>query len=116
MLNFVSAHFQLKNTLDRAKEEMDAAAKTAQTEARAKAKTPVKKDLSKPDADKPVPAPKPAEVAKPEPPKTASLFDLSASSLETPATVVDSDEEAEILAEAGEDAQEDEDEELDEAA
>src|ERR1700722_13858061 len=116
LVNFVSAHLQLKNTLDKAKEEMDAAAKTAQAEARAKAKTPVKKDLSKPDADKTAPAPKPVEGAKPEPPKTASLFDLSTSSPETPAAVADRDEEEEILAEVGEDAQEDEDEELDEAA
>ena len=36
LVNFVSAHLQLKNTLDRAKAEMDAAAKTAQAEARSK--------------------------------------------------------------------------------
>ena len=39
LVNFVSAHLELKNTLDRAKSEMDAAAKTAQAEARAKSKT-----------------------------------------------------------------------------
>ena len=39
LVNFVSAHLQLRNTLDRAKAEMDAAAKTVQAEARSKAKT-----------------------------------------------------------------------------
>jgi len=115
LVNFVSAHLQLKNTLDRAKEEMDAAAKTAQAEARAKAKTPVKKDSPRPDADRPE-IPKPTEAAKPEPPKTANLFDLPASSPGVPAPVADGDDEEEILAEAAEDAQEDEDEELSEAA
>ncbi len=41
LVNFVSAHLELKNTLERAKSEMEAAAKTAQAEARAKSKTPV---------------------------------------------------------------------------
>jgi PRTRC genetic system protein E len=116
LVNFVSAHLQLKNTLDKAKEEMDAAAKAAQAEARAKAKTPVKKEPSKPETEKAAAAPKPVETPKPEPAKTASLFDLPAPSPEPPAAVVDRDEEEEILAEVGEDAQEDEDEELDEAA
>ncbi len=39
LVNFVSAHLQLRSTLDRAKAEMDAAAKTVQAEARSKAKT-----------------------------------------------------------------------------
>jgi PRTRC genetic system protein E len=34
LVNFVGAHLGLKNTLDRVKEEMDAAAKEAQAEAR----------------------------------------------------------------------------------
>ena len=57
---------------------------------------------------------KPAEVAKPEPPKTFSLFETP-----TDATPVaeDVDEEEEILAEAAEDQPiEEDDEELDEAA
>ena len=39
VVNFVAAHLELKNTLDRAKAEMDAAAKAAQAEARSKSKT-----------------------------------------------------------------------------
>ena len=41
LVNFVGAHLQLKNTLENAKADMDAAAKVAQAEARAKTKTPI---------------------------------------------------------------------------
>ena len=37
LVNFVSSHLQLKTSLEKAQAEMDAAAKTAQAEARAKA-------------------------------------------------------------------------------
>ena len=114
IVDFVAAHLQLKSTLERAKAEMDAAGKAAQAEARAK-KLPAKKDPPKAEPAKPVAAVKPVEVAKPEPPKTFSLFGAPAA--ETPvAEDVDVDEEEEILAEAAEDQQGDEDEELDEAA
>src|SRR5579859_6872650 len=53
LVNFVSAHLELKNTLDRAKAEMDAAAKTAQAEARSKSRTPAKRELAKPEDVKP---------------------------------------------------------------
>ena len=49
LVNFVSAHLQLRNTLDRAKAEMDAAAKTAQAEARSKTKTTAKNEPPKPE-------------------------------------------------------------------
>ena len=39
IVSFVASHLELKNTLDRAKEEMAAAAKAAQDEARNKSKT-----------------------------------------------------------------------------
>src|SRR5246127_3126213 len=39
VINFVSTHLELKNTLDRAKAEMDEAAKAAQAEARKKNKS-----------------------------------------------------------------------------
>jgi PRTRC genetic system protein E len=113
IVDFVAAHLQLKNTLDRAKAEMDAAGKAAQAEARAK-KLPPKKEQSKTEPAKPTATVKPAEVAKPEPPKTFSLFEIP-----TDATPVaeDVDEEEEILAEATEDQPiEEDDEELDEAA
>lgn len=112
IVDFVAAHLQLKSTLERAKAEMDAAGKAAQAEARAK-KLPAKKESPKAEPAKPVAAVKPVEVAKPEPPKTFSLFDAPAA--ETP-VAEDLDEEEEILAEAAEDQQDDEDEELDEAA
>jgi PRTRC genetic system protein E len=113
IVDFVAAHLQLKNTLERAKAEMDAAGKAAQAEARAK-KLPPKKEPPKTEPAKPTATVKPAEVAKPEPPKTFSLFETP-----TDATPVaeDVDEEEEILAEAAEDQPiEEDDEELDEAA
>jgi Sec-independent protein translocase protein TatA len=45
--SFVASHLELKKTLTRAKEEMDAAAKAAQEEARNKAR-----NAKKPSADK----------------------------------------------------------------
>ena len=112
IVDFVASHLQLKSTLERAKAEMDAAGKAAQAEARAK-KLPAKKELPKVEPAKSVAAVKPVEVAKPEPPKTFSLFDTPAS--KTP-VAEEVDEEEEILAEAAEDQQADQDEELDEAA
>ena len=112
IVDFVAAHLQLKSTLDRAKAEMDAAGKAAQVEARAK-KLPAKKDQAKAEPATPVAAVKPAEPVKPEQPKTFSLFDAPAS--ETP-SAEQVDEEEEILAEAAENQQADQDEELDEAA
>ncbi len=113
LVNFVSAHLQLRNTLDRAKAEMDAAAKTAQAEARSKAKTTAKKETPRPETTTPTDTPKPAQPGKEEPSRTASLFDAPAP-LAT--TTSESDEEEEILAEAAEDELTDESEDLDEAA
>jgi PRTRC genetic system protein E len=113
IVDFVASHLQLKSTLERAKAEMDAAGKAAQAEARAK-KLPAKKDPLKEEPAKPVAAVKPVEVAKPEPPKTFSLFDTPAAATRV---AEDVDEEEEILAEAAEDQPiEEDDEELDEAA
>jgi PRTRC genetic system protein E len=39
LVGFVASHLQMKNALEKAKSEMDAATKTAQAEARAKSKT-----------------------------------------------------------------------------
>lgn len=107
LVDFVASHLQLKNTLDRAKSEMDAAAKTAQAEARNKAKATVTKPAAKLE-----PA-KAATPPAPEPPRIASLFG-------DPAPVESSaaaeDEEEEILAEIKGNEQDDEDAALDEAA
>ena len=112
IVGFVAAHLQLKNTLDRAKAEMDAAGKAAQAEARAK-KQPAKKETSNGEPAKPA-AVKPAEVPKPEPAKTFSLFDSPVTETQV---AQDVDEEEEILAEANANREEEEeDEDLDQAA
>ncbi len=113
LVNFVSAHLQLRNTLDRAKAEMDAAAKTAQAEARSKAKTTAKREPPKPETSTPADTPKQAQPVKEEPSRTASLFDAPA----PPATTAtESDEEEEILAESVEGEEDGDAEEFDEAA
>jgi len=116
LVNFVSAHLQLRNTLDRAKAEMDAAAKAAQAEARSKAKTTAKKEPPKPETTTPTDTPKPAQPVKEEPSRTASLFDVPAPPATTATTATESDQEDEILAESIEDEQSDDAEEFDEAA
>jgi len=102
IVSFVASHLELKNTLDRAKEEMAAAAKTAQEEARNKSKTAKK--------TAPVTAPvKKDEQIPAEPPTTPGLFDMP-SAMPTPPA--DSDEEAEILAEIKQDEETEEDDEV----
>ncbi len=116
LVNFVSAHLELRNTLDRAKAEMDAAAKTAQAEARSKSRTPAKREPAKAGDAKPAAPAKPLETARPEPPKTASLFDASATEAASPAPRTDTEDDEDILAEVEEDDETQEDEELDDAA
>jgi PRTRC genetic system protein E len=115
IVNFVAAHLQLKNTLDKAKAEMDAAAKAAQAEAKSKTKVPSKKEPEKPDTT-PVAPTKPVQAVAPEPPKTASLFDSPAPAAADSDSADDTDEEDELLAEIEQNGQTEEDEELDEAA
>ena len=122
LVKFVGAHIQLKNTLDSAKADMDAAAKAAQAEARSKTKTPSKKDTDQPSTAKPKDEAKPAEPAKPPVPKTASLFDMPAT--EPPATPVpvptasasEATDEDELLDEIKDSENDDAVEELEEAA
>lgn len=116
LVNFVSSHLQLKNSLERAQAEMNAAAKTAQTEARAKAKSPVKKDPPKEENVKPALAARPVESTKPEPPKTASLFDAPAPAATFLAPEIETDEEDDILAEIEDEERGEAGEELDEVA
>jgi PRTRC genetic system protein E len=120
LVDFVASHLQLKNTLEKAKSEMEGAARAAQAEARAKAKTPAKKEPPKADSTKPAATTTPAEVVKPEPPKTASLFDAPISA---PAPVssnlvsqADPEDEAETVAEIDEDERVEEAEEFGDAA
>lgn len=93
LVNFVSAHLELKNTLDRAKAEIDAAAKTAQAEARSKSKTAATKPAPKPEA-KIAEAAKPNPTTSSEPAKAASLFDAPTQST---VPMPDADEEEQSL-------------------
>ena len=96
IVSFVASHLELKNTLGRAKEEMAAAAKMAQDEARNKSKT----------AKKAAPAATPMkkdEQKAAEASKAPSLFDTPAPVSASPTSHSDSDEEAEIVAEMNED-------------
>jgi PRTRC genetic system protein E len=95
IVSFVASHLELKNTLGRAKDEMAAAAKAAQDEARNKSKT----------AKKPAPVTAPVkkdEQIPAEQPTARGLFDIPAP-VDARATPVESDEEAEILAEIKQD-------------
>ena len=112
IVSFVSAHLQLKNNLEKAKAEMEEAARTAAAEASAKKKATAGK--KEPAFKNDAPA-KPATSAKPEPPKPFGLFDEPVAQTAAPAADP-ADEESEILAEASQDDEQDDGEELDEAA
>ncbi len=114
LVSFVSSHLQLKSSLENAKADMDAAAKTAQAEARSKSKTAMGKDRQKPEAAK-TSVVKAAETAKPEPPKTASLFDAPTRWTSMPGPVADAVED-DILAEVANQESTGTRENLDEAA
>jgi PRTRC genetic system protein E len=79
VINFVSAHLELKNTLEQAKAEMDSAAKAVQAEARKKSKTTgTKVETSRTGVnEKPERLPPPAD-----PPKSPGLFDSAPSATE----------------------------------
>jgi PRTRC genetic system protein E len=111
LVSFVGAHLGLKNTLDRVKEEMDTAAKAAQAEARSKSKTAATKPAPKPEA-KAAEAPKLAPQASPEPARATSLFDEPVPA----ASTADMDEEEGILAEALEQDQLGNEEQVEDAA
>lgn len=119
LVNFAGAHLQLKNTLEKAKAEMDAAAKTAQAEARSKVKSPTKKEPAPAESAKSVEAAKPLVAASPAPPRTASLFDVQpATAAATTPTVspADEEEDEDDFAQIDENSQPEEDEGFDEAA
>lgn len=122
LVNFVGSHLQLKNTLESAKADMEAAAKAAQAEARSKTKTTPKKETTLPSTVKPKDDAKVAEPIKPPAPRTASLFDMPAPEPPVTQTPVpnpvasDTSDEEELLDEINEDEGEETNEELDEAA
>jgi PRTRC genetic system protein E len=102
--SFVASHLELKNTLTRAKEEMDATAKAAQEEARNKAKHA--KNSGAEATKKAEPAAKEKSKKELESPRPPSLFDAPenaqpAIAAASPSKVVT--EEDEILAEIAED-------------
>ena len=104
IVSFVASHLELKNTLDRAKEEMAAAAKAAQDEARNKSKT------AKKAAPVTAPVKKDEQIAA-EPPTVPGLFDMPAPVGARPTPPANSDEEAEILAEIKQDEETEEEDE-----
>ena len=120
LVQFVGAHLELKNTLESAKEQMAAAAKTAKAEARSKVapKTaPVPIEPAAAETKKPADAaPKPAEPRKQEPARNASLFDIGQAPESTPFSASDASEEEGILADADQDVLMDGSDDLDGAA
>ena len=75
LVNFVSSHLELENTLARAKAEMDAAGKAAQAEARKKNKTAGTKPETSREAKTAEPeSPAPRKVDSPKP---QGLFDAA---------------------------------------
>ena len=78
IVSFVGSHLQMKNTLEKAKAEMDAASKAAQAEARTKSKTLAKSAPPNTEVTQQCPDRQATEPAKPAPQKPASLFDMPA--------------------------------------
>ena len=106
IVNFVGFHLQMKNNLEKAKAEMDAASKAALAEARAKAKTTPNRAPAKVDAPPAAVVAQPTEPSKPAPAKPASLFDA-------PAPAEDEDDPT---SDEGYTSEPEESQELDEAA
>lgn len=103
LVGYTGSHIQLKNTLQRAQEEMDAAAKIAKAsaaQATSKAKAVPKKDQQSSGSTSAIEPARPSTPIKAEPAKPPSLFDAPPSEAIKP-TNDDSieDEEAELLAE-----------------
>jgi hypothetical protein len=121
LVSYVASHLDLKNTLEKAREEMAAAAKAEQEEARNKSKSLKKTSdtatKAKPTEEKE--ADKKEEMKVPAPPSLPGLFDAPAAATSAatahsgPASSADVDDESELLAEMSE-AEHDDD--ADEAA
>lgn len=77
LLHFVSSHLELKNSLERAKAEMEEASKAARVEARKKSGSQITKKDPAGNSSKPAVAPEAPPAEKAEPPKAASLFDTA---------------------------------------
>ena len=115
LVGFVASHLQMKNALEKAKSEMDAATKTVQAEARAKSKTATRSVPAKTEVTQNAPSAKSAEPAKPAPQKPASLFDMPITAT-TPTAAPAEPEDDPGFAEIDDDEPIEEVEELDDAA
>jgi PRTRC genetic system protein E len=124
LLHFVSSHLELKNSLERAKAEMEEASKAARAEARKKSGNQVAKKDAAGNSNKPAAAPEGSAPAKAEPPQAASLFDTApeparscwsdgppAGDARPAVAAAETDEDEEILREAYPEAEVGEDDE-----
>jgi PRTRC genetic system protein E len=116
LVGFVASHLQMKNALEKAKTDMDAATKAAQAEARAKSKTATRSVPVKTKVTQNAPSAKPAESAKPAPQKSASLFDMPPAPATTPTAAPAEPEDDPGFAEINDDEPIEEVQELDDAA
>ena len=115
LVGFVASHLQMKNALEKAKSEMDAATKTAQAEARTKSKTATRSVPAKTEVPQNASSAKPVEPVKAAPQKSASLFDMPTPAA-TPTAAPAEPEDDPGFAEIDDDEQIEEAEELDDAA
>jgi PRTRC genetic system protein E len=126
LLHFVSSHLELKNTLERAKAEMEEASKAARAEARKKPRSQTTKKDPVESPKTPATTPEASAPAKAESPKAASLFDsapepVSAREADVPVpsgtpppyATSETDEDEEILRETYAEAEAQEDDEAD---
>jgi PRTRC genetic system protein E len=109
LLHFVSGHLDLKNSLERAKAEMEEASKAARAEARKKSASQATKKDAAGISNKPAAAPEASAQAKAEPPKVASLFDITPEPVRSPGTDGPTDDGSELPSSSSET---DEDEEI----
>jgi PRTRC genetic system protein E len=116
LVGFVASHLQMKNALEKAKADMDAATKTAQAEARAKSKTATRSVPAKTEVLQSAPAAKPVEPVKAAPQKSASLFDMPPAPATTPTAAPAEPEDDPGFAEIDDDEPIEEVEELDDVA
>ena len=115
LVGFVASHLQMKNALEKAKCEMDAATKTAQAEARAKSKTAARSVPVKTEVNQNAPSAKSAEQVRPAPQMPASLFDMPTPAATPTAAPVEPEDDP-GFAEIDDDEPIEEVEELDDAA
>jgi len=124
LLHFVSSHLELKNSLERAKAEMEEASKAARAEARKKSGSQTTKKESAESPKTPAAIPVASGPTKAETPKVASLFDSAlepekAREVEVPTSGVtrpayatsETDEDEEILRESYAEGEAEEDDE-----